>query len=196
MIGSLRGRLLDRLGEDWLVEVGGLGYKVTVGGSVPASVGRGDEVLLYVHHHLREDTEALYGFGSLAELRCFEAMLKANRVGPALALSIMAVHDPGALAQLLRAGDVDSLCLVPGIGAKTAARLLVELQAHLGVDEEAPAAVSTAPTSGGALADVRMALLELGYRDEQIATTLAALPESEDASELLKLALSNVAIRA
>ena len=133
MIGSLRGRLLDRHLDELLVEVAGIGYRVTVGEATLRALGPiGSEVLLYVHHHVREDAETLYGFSSPVELRCFEAMLGANRVGPSLALAILGVHNPTVLQRVLAAGDIDALCLVPGVGAKTAQRLLVELQARLG----------------------------------------------------------------
>lgn len=190
MIGSLRGRLLDRHGEELLVEVGGIGYRVTAGEATLRSVGHlGAEVLLYVHHYVREDAETLYGFGSPAELRCFEAMLGANRVGPSLALSILATHDPSTLQRLLAAGDIDALCLVPGVGAKTAQRLLVELQARLGVPEFAAAAPSGAVAADGAHSDVRAALGQLGYRDDEVNRVLTGLSGEGDASELLREAL-------
>ena len=194
MIGSLRGRLLDRHGDELLVEVGGIGYRVTVGEAAQRAVGPlGGEVLLYVHHYVREDAETLYGFGSPAELRCFEAMLGANRVGPALALSILGVHDPAALQGLLAAGDIDALCLVPGVGAKTAQRLLVELQARLGVPEFAAVAPIAGIPSGGPHGDVRAALGQLGYRDDEVNRVVSGLPPDGDPSELLRESLRQLA---
>ena len=190
MIGSLRGRVLDRHLDELLVEVGGVGYRVTVGEATRRSAGSvGSDVLLYVHHHVREDAETLYGFTSLVELRCFEAMLGANRVGPSLALSILAVHDPGALQRLLAAGDLDALCLVPGVGAKTAQRLLVELQARLGVPEFAAAAPAPGAAGDGTYGDLRAALGQLGYRDDEVNRVVAGLPGDGDVSELLREAL-------
>ncbi len=194
MIGSLRGRLLDRHLDQLLVEVGGIGYRVTVGEATLRSVGQvGSEVLLHVHHHVREDAETLYGFGSPAELRCFEAMLGANRVGPSLALSILGTHDPATLQRLLAAGDVDALCLVPGVGAKTAQRLLVELQAHLGVPEFAAAVPAAGVATGGTHSDVRAALGQLGYRDDEVNPVVTGLSGDGDASELLREALRQLA---
>lgn len=195
MIGSLRGRLLDRHLDQLLVEVGGVGYRVTVGEATLRTVGQvGSEVLLHVHHHVREDAETLYGFGSPAELRCFEAMLGANRVGPSLALSILGTHDPATLQRLLAAGDVDALCLVPGVGAKTAQRLLVELQAHLGVPEFAAAVPAAGvAAAGGTHSDVRAALGQLGYRDDEVNRVVTGLSGDGDASELLREALRQLA---
>ena len=194
MIGSLRGRLLDRYGDELLVEVGGIGYRVTVGEAAQRAVGPpGGEVLLYVHHYVREDAETLYGFGSAAELRCFEAMLGANRVGPSLALSILGVHDPATLQRLLATGDIDALCLVPGVGAKTAQRLLVELQARLGVPEFADPVPAMGVAAGGTHGDVRAALGQLGYRDEEVNRVVSGLPGDGEASELLREALRQLA---
>lgn len=190
MIGSLRGRLLDRHLDELLVEVAGIGYRVSVGEATLRALGQiGSEVLLYVHHHVREDAETLYGFSSPVELRCFEAMLGANRVGPSLALAILGVHNPTVLARVLAAGDIDALCLVPGVGAKTAQRLLVELQARLGVPEFTVAVPVPSEAGGGAYRDLRAALGQLGYRDDEVNRVVAGLPEGGDVSELLREAL-------
>ncbi len=195
MIGSLRGRLLDRHLSELLVEVSGIGYRVTVGEATLRTVGQlGSEVRLFVHHHLREDAETLYGFSTPTELRCFEAILGANRVGPSLALSILATHDPLALQQVLANGDIDALCMVPGVGAKTAQRLLVELQARLGVSEFAATAAPAGgeESAGDVHRDLRAALGQLGYRDDEVNRTLAGLPTQGDVSELLRQALARL----
>ena len=190
MIGSLRGRLLDRHLDELLVEVAGIGYRVTVGEATLRALGPiGSEILLYVHHHVREDAETLYGFSSPVELRCFEAMLGANRVGPSLALAILGVHNPTVLQRVLAAGDIDALCLVPGVGAKTAQRLLVELQARLGVPEFTVAVPAPSEAGGGTYRDLRAALGQLGYRDDEVNRVVAGLPEEGDVSELLREAL-------
>ncbi len=201
MIGSLRGRLAQRWGEDQvLVEVGGVGYRVTVTPTTVVELGEpGDDIFLYVHHHLREDAEVLFGFLHSEELRCFEALIGAHGVGPTLALAILAVHSPSALQRLLAEDDLASLCLVPGVGKKTAARLLVELKARLdlpGLDLAATAGSSgqRRPGAASARADVREALTNLGYGLDEVGEVLRELPDDGDPSELLREALQRLAV--
>lgn len=204
MIGSLRGVLLDRGTDEIVVEVGGLGYRVLVSPTTGYGLGDvGDEVFVWVHHHIREDTQALYGFASADERRTFTALLGAHGVGPSLALAILSVHPPAALARALADDDVAALCLVPGVGRKTAARLLVELKSrlHLPVDDDTVAAATGGPTGTGpaepsARADVREALTGLGYGPDEIRSVLADLPDVSDASVLLKQALGRLAVAA
>ncbi len=201
MIGSLRGRLAERWsGDQVLVEVGGVGYRVTVTPTTVVELGEpGDEAFLYVHHHLREDAEVLFGFLGRDELLCFEALLGAHGVGPSLALAILAVHSPAALQRLLAEDDLAALCLVPGVGKKTAARLLVELKARLdlpGLDLAATAGSDGSSRSGtaSARADVREALANLGYGLDEVGEVLRDLPEDGDPSELLREALQRLAV--
>ena len=146
MIGSLRGILLERSPSgELLVEIAGIGYRVTVTPRTLVDAGEpGADVFLYVHDHVREDAHTLYGFLARDERACFEALLGAHGVGPALALAIVAVHAPPDLRRAVAADDVDALCLVPGVGKKTAARLLIDLKTRLDV----PEIDLTAPTGG------------------------------------------------
>jgi Holliday junction DNA helicase RuvA len=199
MIGSVRGALLERLPSgEVLVEVSGIGYRVIVAPSTAASLGEtGSEVFLHTHHHRREDAETLYGFTSLEQRMVFEALLSAHGVGPALALGIMSVHPPASLVRVLANDDIDALCLVPGVGKKTAARLLIELKSKLdipGLDIGA-GSVSVDGASGGSssVADVRTALSELGYGPDEVAEAVKELPDSNDTAELLRLALQRLA---
>lgn len=196
MIGSLRGRLLHRAEGDVVVEVAGVGYVVVVAPGTAATVGAlGDEVFLWTHHHLREDAETLYGFATRDALVAFEALLGAHGVGPSLALAILSVHEPPALAQVLLEDDIDALCLVPGVGRKTAARLLVELKSrlHLPDAETVPAAVrgngATDAFGPSVRRDVRDALSGLGYTADEIREATADLPDDGDAPVLLREAL-------
>ncbi len=198
MIGSLRGALLDRgLDSRLLVEVGGIGYLVQVTPVTAAAVGDvGSEVLLYVHHAVREDAETLYGFATMAERRTFEALIGAHGVGPALGLAILSVHDPDALRRLVASDDVAALCLVPGIGKKTAVRLIVELKSKL----DLPAAEVVVPAAGVAAdgsvrGDVHAALENLGYGSAEIRGVLADMDPDAERGDLLKDALRRLAVR-
>jgi Holliday junction DNA helicase RuvA len=197
VIGSLRGELLDRsaVGEV-LVEVAGVGYRVTVAPTTAAALAEpGEQVFLHVHHHIREDDQALYGFATREERICFEALLGAHGVGPTLALAILSVHDPVALRRLLADEDLAALCLVPGVGKKTAARLLVELRSRLDLPELE--AVPGGPDGDGtpsAVADVREALVGLGYELDEIRVALGDLPTDGDPALLLKEALQRLAV--
>ena len=198
MIGSLRGRLLDRsLTGELLVEVGGVGYRVVVAAAGALALGEvGSEVFVWVHHHVRDDAQVLYGFATAEERQCFEALLGAHGVGPSLAMAILSVHSPAALRQAVASDDVAALCLVPGVGKKTAARLLIELKSRLEVPEGV-GAVTAAPGAGGppsALADVRDALAGLGYGADEVRAVLRDLPADGDAGTLLREALQRLAM--
>lgn len=195
MIGSLRGTLLERSAPgEVLVEVAGVGYRVLLAPTAAVELGHvGDEVFVYVHHYLRDDTQALYGFRGRDERVCFEALLTAHGVGPALALAILSVHDPVALRQVVGDDDAAALCLVPGVGKKTAQRLLVELKAKLDLPE-LDDVVPTAPGGASTRGDVREALVGLGYGADEIRTVLADLPEGGDSSEALREALQRLAV--
>jgi len=205
MIGSLRGTLLERsLVNEVLVEVAGVGYRVTVAPATVVQLGEpGSEVFVYIHHHLREDAQTLYGFPTRDERVTFEALIGAHGVGPSLAMAILSVHSPGALRQVLLDDDVAALCLVPGVGKKTAARLLVELKSRLEVpdlDLSAPPATTGSPAERSATvaarADVRDALAGLGYQPDEVLEILRDLPESDDSSVLLKEALQKLGVGA
>jgi Holliday junction DNA helicase RuvA len=204
VIGSLRGRLLDRGADEVLVEVAGVGYRAVVAPTTAVALGDvGDDVFVWVHHHVREDAQTLYGFASLDERRTFEALIGAHGVGPSLALAILSVHAPAALARILADDDVAALCLVPGVGKKTAARLLVELKSRLHVPDRGtvPAVAGSGSGSGGngaapsAQADVREALAGLGYGPDEIRAATVDLPDDGDAAVLLREALQRLAAR-
>jgi holliday junction DNA helicase RuvA len=199
VIGSVRGALLDRGASEVIVEVMGVGYRVTVSPTTAVSLGDvGDEVFCWTHHHQREDAQTLYGFATKDERICFEALIGAHGVGPALALAILSVHSPIALARILAEDDLGALCLVPGVGKKTAARLLLDLKSRLSIPDlgHAPAVTGAAPGSapaGGSRADVREALAGLGYTDAEIRDVMADLPDDGDAAALLRDALQRLA---
>lgn len=196
MIGSLRGRLLDRSSDgELLVEVGGIGYRVQVTPSTAIALS-GDEILVHTHHAVREDSETLYGFTTIDERRIFESLISAHGVGPALGLAILSVHGPDALRMAVADDDVAALCLVPGVGKKTAARLLMELKSKLDLPDGTVIVVhddGSSSASSGARADLRAALEGLGYGADEIHAVLVDLPSEGETSDLLKDALRRLA---
>jgi len=202
MIGSLRGTLLERsVTGEVLVDVAGVGYRVQAGPVTAARLGDvGAEVSVWIHHHVREDAELLYGFAERDERVCFEVLIGAHGVGPALALAILSVHQPDGLRRVLADDDVGALCLVPGVGRKTAARLLVELKSRLDLPEADMSVVfagsgATVPALASVRADVRSALTNLGYGPEEITGALRELPDGDDSAVALRAALEHLGAR-
>jgi Holliday junction DNA helicase RuvA len=210
MIGSLSGTLVDRSTRgEVVVEVGGVGYRATVAPSTLVWLGEpGGTVRLFTHLHVREDALTLFGFVSTDERDCFEALIGAHGVGPALALAILSVHSPIELRNALVDGDLDALMLVPGVGRKTAARLLIELKARLDVLGLSDLDLDSADTNGAngnghgngngngasvTRAEVRAALASLGYEAEEVVPVLRQLPAEGEVQELLRSALKLLA---
>lgn len=192
MIGSLRGSVLERnLDGTVLIEVNGVGYLVTVSTRVLAELEPGTPVFLYVHHHIREDAQTLYGFSSRDDRATFQVLIGTHGIGPALAVAILATHPPSALFDVVANNDVAALTLVPGIGKKTAERLIVELRDRLSV----PTLDSGEGGSVSAVADVRDALSSLGYGTDEIRDVLRELPTGSDSSTLLRDALKSLGAR-
>ena len=136
MIGSVRGTVVERTATgEVLVEVGGVGYRVHVPASALPILHPGDAAFLFTHLHVREDAMVLYGFPTRDERDTFEALIGTTGVGPKLALAMLSVHSPSALRRALLEDDLASLTLVPGVGKRTAQRLLVELKSRLEVPE-------------------------------------------------------------
>ncbi len=205
MIGLLRGTAVVRSAEgEVIIDVAGVGYRVTVTSATAASlIGRGSpagssEVTLFVHTHVREDAIVLYGFVHDDERRCFEVLLGSHGVGPALALAILAVLSPASLSTAVLEDDLETLCSVPGVGRKTAARLLIELKSRLDLPDlsldlhgvPSDGAVRTTRTSR---AEARAALSELGYGPEEIRGALDGLRDDVGVEEMLRLALRDLA---
>jgi len=203
VIASLRGVVTERrpMGDasvDLVVEVAGVGYRLLVAPGTASSLQLGQEANLAVHTHVRESAITLYGFASAGERTAFELLLGAHGVGPGLALAILSIHQPAELAQVIATGNVDALKLVPGVGQKTAARLLLELQARFDYlsDDGVLQNGSHQPGRPPAVAaEVGEALAQLGYSPEEVRTAIRALPAEGTVEELLRLALRNLAPR-
>ncbi len=187
MIGSLRGTVLER-SEDAtvLLEVGGVGYLVTVTPRTLAELEPGSTAFLHVHHHIREDAQTLYGFLQRDERLTFNVLIATHGVGPAMAMAMLATHSPAALVDVVATNDLAALTLVPGVGKKTAERLLVELRNRLSLPILEPVGGGG---SGGVVGDVREALAGLGYAPEEVRDALRELPSGGDAATMLRDAL-------
>lgn len=163
MIGQLRGQILRKSPQEVVLDVAGVGYRVLIPVSTFCRLGgEGDTVSLRVHTHLREDALALFGFLSAAEQALFERLIGVAGVGPKLAINILSGIEAPELVAALRQGDVARLTRIPGVGRKTADRLVVELRDRVAgfasAEEEAPAQVA-----GGLKQDLLSALANLGY---------------------------------
>jgi Holliday junction DNA helicase RuvA len=208
VIGLLRGPTVLRSAEgEVIVDVGGVGYRVSVTPATAAPLMAGGttaEATLYIHTHVREDAIVLYGFIHDDERRCFEVLLGSHGVGPALALAIMAVLSPASLSTAVLEDDLDTLCTVPGVGRKTAARLLIELKSRLDLPDLSLDLTGAHAGAGGggatrttrtSRAEARAALSELGYAPEEIRGALDGLRDDVGVEEMLRLALRELAGR-
>ena len=193
MIGSVRGTVVDRpTAGEVVVEVGGVGYRVSVPTRVASALGDG-EIFLYVATHVRDDAIVLYGFTTAEERRTFEALVAAHGVGPSLALAVLSALTPAALAEAVAGDDVDLLCTVPGVGKKTAARMVLELQSTLGASVVAGPVGERSSGDGAARRDARAALAELGYGADEVRGALATVPGDDAPEDQVRAALRNLA---
>ena len=187
-LGQLRGRLVEKKPNQVLVDVGGVGYIVAIPLSTYAAVGElHAEVTLLIHTHVREDALSLYGFVSAREKHFFEMLLSASGVGPTLALKILSGMRVEELVPAIRTGDVARLTKIPGVGRKTAERMVVELKDKLDtvtVESERPVAVASA---AGIPEDVLSALVNLGYEQRLAENAVAEAKREIGASNFEKL---------
>jgi|SRR5580704_4588223 Holliday junction DNA helicase RuvA len=167
MIGLLRGKLLEKRPNQVLLDVSGVGYQVQIPLSTFAGLGAlHAEATLLIHTHLREDQLSLYGFVTAREKQCFELLLSASGVGPSLALKILSGMSIEELVPAIRKGDLAQLVRIPGVGKKTAERIVVELRDKLAAID-IPGAGKPA-TKSQLESDVASALVNLGYDDRSV----------------------------
>ena len=194
MIGSVRGTIVERsTSGEVLVEVGGVGYRVNVPLRVVPSLDPGANAFLFTHMHVREDAMTLYGFPTRDERDTFEALIGASGVGPKLALAILSVHTPNTLRRGLADDDLDALVLVPGVGKRTAQRLLVDLKARLEVPDLDLGEAGSGGTSPRG--EVRDALVGLGYSTEEVRSVIGQLADDGTVEDMLRDALRLLAGR-
>ncbi len=191
MIGSLRGAVLERTTTgEVLVEVGGVGYRVSVPAGALVALEPGGPAFLFTHLLVREDALALYGFPDREQRDTFEMLMAASGVGPKLALAILSVHSPATLRRAVAEGDLDALTLVPGVGKRTAQRLMIELAAKLIL----PVLESGPDGPSHARAEVRAALDGLGYAPDEVRAVLLRLPDDAPVEIMLRDALKLLAL--
>lgn len=189
MIGKLTGTLLEKNPPEVLVDCAGVGYEVQVPmGTFYNLPAVGERVSLLTQFIVREDAQLLYGFATAPERAAFRQLIKISGVGPRMALGILSGMGVEDLAQAITLQEAGRLVKVPGIGKKTAERLLLELKGKLGAD------MGSAPhqASSAAQADILQALLALGYSDKDAAAALKALPADVGVSDGIKLALKGL----
>lgn len=190
MIGSLRGKLIDKRPNQLLLDVNGVGYQVQIPLSTFAGVGSlGTETTLLTYTHVREDALSLYGFLTSREKHCFELLISASGVGPSLALKILSGMAIEELVPAIRKGDFAQLVRIPGVGRKTAERIVVELRDKL-VAIDVPDTGKPA-TRSQLESDVASALVNLGYDERSVEKAVEkARPAGEgDFEKLLREAL-------
>ena len=195
MIGRLSGTLLHKQAPAIVVDVGGVGYELQVPMTTLFQLpGLGETVTLVTHHAVREDAHTLYGFAGERDRQLFRHLIKVSGVGPKLALTILSGMDSENFARAVQAGDLSALVALPGVGKKTAERLLVEMRDRIAAWLEpaggaaGPAAATAAPDK---LAEAEQALVALGYKPAEAARLVAAVDDERigDSEELIRLAL-------
>ncbi len=186
MIGRLSGILLEKNPPQLLVDCGGVGYEVNVPMSTFYGLpGLGEKLVLLTHLAVREDAHVLYGFASAEERAVFRQLIRISGVGARTALAILSGMSAAELAQAVTLQESGRLTRVPGIGKKTAERLLLELKGKLGADLGAGGAA----VAGEGTGDILHALLALGYSDKEASLALKQVPAGTGVSEGIKLAL-------
>src|SRR5580658_995599 len=190
MIGFLRGRLIEKRPNQILLDVNGVGYQAQIPLSTFAALGAlHDEITILIHSHVREDQFSLYGFLTAREKQCFELLISASGVGPSLALKILSGISLEDLVPAIRKGDLAQLVRIPGVGRKTAERIVVELRDKLAVVDVPPSGKRT--TRSQLESDVASALVNLGYDTRSVDSAIekADVKATGDFEELLRATL-------
>jgi len=183
VIARVRGTLVENDFESVVIDVGGLGYELAVTPRTLAGLpGLGEEVVLHTHLHVREDQMSLFGFDTRADKDLFSTLIGISGVGPKVAMAILATLTYEQLRLAVSSDDIATLTEVPGIGKRSAQKLLLELKPKLDVVDGV-----TAPS--GPMAEVREALTGLGYGPDEIRGTLAGMPDDLTVEEMLRLSL-------
>ena len=198
MIGRLRGTLVDKTPPTLIIDVSGIGYELEAPMSTFYKLPEtGANLVLHTHMVVREDAQLLYGFSEKSEKNIFRTLLKVNGVGPKVALAILSTLSVADIVETVQMEDVTRLTQVPGIGKKTAERLLVELRDRIGSDEldatTLPGAAPEAAAPASAVGDAVSALIALGYKPNEASRAVRTVAgEGDTSEELIRKALQNI----
>jgi Holliday junction DNA helicase RuvA len=201
MIGFLRGRLSAKHPPQLLIDVGGVGYEVEAPMSTFYGLPQtGADVNLFTHLVVREDAHVLFGFGTERERRLFRELIKVSNVGPKLALSLLSGMSVDSFLACIEAQDADTLVRIPGVGRKTAERLLIEMKDRIktfsAFEAVLPSGAGPAASINGAQAEAFSALVALGYKPPEITRLLKGVdPSAKTVEELIRGALQIAAAK-
>jgi len=201
VIGQIRGKLIEKNPPEILMEVGGITYELQIPMSTLYQLPElGRDVLLHTHFVVREDAQLLYGFYDKGDKAMFRALIRVNGVGPKLALGILSSMDVNEFVRTVRNNDVTTMVNLPGIGKKTAERLIIEMRDRLSewdTSASSPTSASLGLAEAGIKKDAETALIGLGYKPPQatraISQVLKDNPEISDNEELIRLSLKSMA---
>lgn len=196
MISFIKGKLADKSPESVVIDVNGLGYELFISGTSFAQLpSKGEEVCLQTYLHVREDTMQLYGFVSQAEKKMFEQLISVTKIGPKVALAILSAFTVLSLKKAILTQDGELISTVPGIGQKTAQRIILELREKLSLPDLEVLPASVGASTDSVCGQVRSALVGLGYTVVEARKALENLPAEGEVSagEMLKQALRNLA---
>jgi Holliday junction DNA helicase RuvA len=195
MIGKLTGTLLEKHPPQVLIDVGGVGYELDVPMSTLYVLPHAGEVTsLYTHFVVREDAQLLYGFATRGEREAFRALIRVSGIGAKIALAVLSGLTVEELALTVEREDAARLARLPGIGKKTAERLILELRGKLAATQTLPAArpIGTPLPAASPRDDVLAALIALGYNEREAAAAIKALPEDVGVNDGIRLALKGL----
>ena len=198
MIGQIKGRLIEKNAPEILVEIGGITYEILVPMSTLYQLpDLGGMVHLHTHFSVREDAQILYGFFDAGSKRMFRSLVRVNGVGPKLALGILSGMSVDDFVQTVKSNDSDSMVKMPGIGKKTAERLIIEMRDKLSEWDSIDSSSGEAPDPRSTfIKDAEIAMVSLGYKPQQAARAITQVlknnPEIDDSEELIRFSLKSM----